>query len=145
MVNPLFAQNNGLPAPPKRVPLVTGQDITDSWYKWLSQQQQILNTGNLAVINTNTITVSGTVTAAGGFYGTLHGNADSASTIEGGLPGELLYQIDTNVTGFVTVGNEGQVLTIVSGLPVWQDTPIQPIPPTPDPWINAMICSTMGI
>jgi hypothetical protein len=48
------------------------------------------------------------------------GAVDAAITISGGAKGSLVYQTSTNLTGFLSVGSEKDILTVNgSGLPVW--------------------------
>jgi hypothetical protein len=52
------------------------------------------------------------------------GNAATATIathIAGGLTGSIPYQIAVNTTGFLPIGTDGQILTLSSGYPSWQN------------------------
>lgn len=63
------------------------------------------------------LTVNGTST----FVGAITGTISSANNLTGGATGSVPYQSATGTTVFVSIGSEGQVLTVNSGLPVWQN------------------------
>jgi hypothetical protein len=141
MANPIL--NNTVPPPPKRHDIAGSNTVSDEWFKWFSAVFKTIQTGNLGILNTDTINVTGTVTAGNGFFGDLTGNVNgtvsSTNNINGGAAGEVVYQTSHNHTGFVTPGTDGQVLSLSSGLPVWVD------PPNTQDYNSAMIASTFRI
>ncbi len=122
--------------------LTTG-DLTD-WNMYVKGgefkiQNQVGGTGwkdvlSLANPGTATITSSFSILPAstealnlgsstnkwGDIYGTLKGNADTATNIKDGAKGSIPYQSASNTTTFLSAGTEGQVLKMgSSGIPVW--------------------------
>jgi len=77
--------------------------------------------GSTSVALGSTITtVSGlTSVTSTGFTGSLNGNASTATNLDGGSPGDLLYQSAANITSKLGVGSNGDVLKVVSGVPAW--------------------------
>jgi hypothetical protein len=47
------------------------------------------------------------------------GLVDATSTISGGASGSLVYQSSQNLTNFLNIGNNNQVLSVQNGLPTW--------------------------
>lgn len=67
------------------------------------------------------------------FIGNLQGNSDTAtlsttaSNLAGGAPNSIAYQTLAGTTGFIPIGSSGQVLTIIGGVPVWDDNVFTPL------------------
>ena len=51
------------------------------------------------------------------------GAATNASNLSGGAAGSIPYQTATNITDFLAVGTDGQVLKLSGGLPTWSAAP----------------------
>ena len=51
------------------------------------------------------------------------GAATNATNLSGGAVGSIPYQTATNVTGFLDVGTDGQVLKLNGGVPTWAAAP----------------------
>lgn len=81
-----------------------------SSYATLSQAEAGISTTLL--INPNTLVGTVNSILAGGSIGT-------ATNLAGGGAGEIPYQTSAGHTSFVPVGTNGEVLTLVGGLPVW--------------------------
>jgi hypothetical protein len=64
------------------------------------------------------ITISGAITA-----GSFVGNATSATNLAGGAAGSICYQSAANATTTLPIGTNGQVLSVVSGVPAWAAVP----------------------
>ena len=78
------------------------------------------NTSSGAVTLSLPSTISGlTSVAATTFTGALSGNATTATNVAGGSAGQVLYQTAAGTTGKLSVGTNGQVLTLASGVPTW--------------------------
>jgi len=68
------------------------------------------------------ITTVGTLTGLNvstAIVGSITGNAGSATNIAGGLSGSMPYQTAAGATSLLAKGTDGQVLSLVSGLPAW--------------------------
>jgi len=68
------------------------------------------------------ITTVGTLTGltvSTAIVGSITGNAGSATNIAGGLSGSMPYQTAAGATSLLAKGTDGQVLSLVSGLPAW--------------------------
>lgn len=69
-----------------------------------------------------TITASGAITGnvTGNLTGSVTGNASgTAGSLSGGSAGTLPYQSGANTTAMLSPGTNGQLLSLVAGLPVW--------------------------
>lgn len=44
----------------------------------------------------------------------------TAVTLIGGATGQLVFQIAENHTSFIPIGQQGEILTVTSGIPTWQ-------------------------
>jgi hypothetical protein len=51
------------------------------------------------------------------------GNAATATNLAGGTAGVLPYQSAANTTTFLSVGTNGQILTLAGGVPTWANAP----------------------
>lgn len=67
--------------------------------------------GDLTVTNTISGSISGNAATAT--------TATKATNLAGGAAGSLPYQSATDTTAFLAAGSNGQVLTLVSGIPAW--------------------------
>jgi hypothetical protein len=66
--------------------------------------------------------IEGNLHVGGVIVGSLVGTTNIATNIAGGLPGQLLYQISTSATGFVTTGPNTYILTSNgSNSPFWSN------------------------
>lgn len=63
------------------------------------------------------LTVNGTAT----FVGAVTGTISRATNLAGGAANSIPYQTASSTTNFISIGSEGQVLTVVSGVPAWQN------------------------
>jgi hypothetical protein len=80
------------------------------------------STGAISLSLPATITGLTSVTSTT-FVGALTGNASTATYVNGGTTGALLYQSAANTTGFLSIGSSNQVLVVSSGNPSWTSTP----------------------
>ena len=80
--------------------------------------------GQIGVLSGNSATFSGTVTADL-FIGDIQGSITTAVSalkavnLAYGNAGQVVYQIAPGLTGYITVGQDGQFLTLSGGLPIW--------------------------
>ena len=63
------------------------------------------------------------LTVTNPIVGSLSGNASTATSLGGGTTGSIPYQSAVGTTAFLGVGSNNQILTLVSGLPSWQNAP----------------------
>lgn len=83
--------------------------------------------GQIKTLTGNNANFSGTVTADL-FVGTIQGSINSAVSaqkavnLEYGNAGQVVYQIAPGLTGYITVGANGQFLTLANGKPTWGNT-----------------------
>jgi hypothetical protein len=61
------------------------------------------------------LTVPGTITATGG----VAGNSATSTNLVGGVAGSVPYQSAPSTTAMLSPGIDGQVMTLVNGLPTW--------------------------
>lgn len=82
----------------------------------------IFNTNGNCVFDNGAISSNGSgVLTASSFSG----NADTATSINGGTANQLVYQSAINTTGFISNGTTGQVLTATTGnAPSFQSLPV---------------------
>lgn len=78
-------------------------------------------TNNLDVLDS--VTVTNTVTATS-FIGAVSGNATSATTLDGGTTGDLVYQSAPGTTAYLPAGTTSQVLISGAMGPSWTDSPV---------------------
>ena len=76
----------------------------------------LANWNQLAIFDqSGNLTVPGTITATGG----VAGNSATATNLVGGVAGSLPFQSAPSTTSMLNPGSNGQVLTLVGGLPTW--------------------------
>jgi len=106
---------------------VTSVGLVDSTGLFTISGSPVTSTGNLTLASLNSQTANRVFAAPNGSFGTpgfralVAADIPPVTNVAGGVAGSLPYQTATSATGMLAIGSANQVLTVVSGLPSWQN------------------------